>query len=234
MITVYQATDIGPRRDLNEDIVARLDDGTCIVADGMGGHAAGEVASALLVETVKVKLKDAGRIDEDALRRAVMLGNFAILRSIEENPARRGMGTTATMFHISDGEAVWAHVGDSRLYLLRDGDLRQITRDHSLVEDLVENGSITREEARVHPKRNVITRAVGMGDDLVVDTGRFYVFSGDILLLCTDGLNTFVPDEKIRELLIAPGRDDQATVLVRCALDAGSRDNISALVAVVG
>ena len=231
MTRVYQATDIGPRRELNEDAVAVIEGGTYIVADGMGGYAAGEVASHILVAAVRESLQTAERIDEFALRDAVHYANRSILTTVRNHPSYSGMGTTATLCHAGNGLAFWAHVGDSRLYHLHDGRLRQVTRDHSLVSDLVASGTITPEEAREHPKRNVITRAVGVEEYLDVDTGRFSVEAGDVLLLASDGLTTVIPDEEICRLLMRPPEgEDLAVKLVARALAEGSRDNISAIV----
>ena len=230
MIFAYSATDVGPKRAVNEDAVAVLDCNTYVVADGMGGYAAGEVASRILVDTVKSYLEHQEVFGEETLREAIRKGNDAIMDSVRENPAYAGMGTTATMFHIEGTEAVWAHVGDSRLYLLRNGRLSQITRDHSLVSDLVANGSITPEEAREHPKRNVITRAVGVSEEIIIDTGAFTIKSGDILLLSTDGLTSVLSDDEICGLIMnTPKETDMATLLVQKAIEAGSRDNISAV-----
>lgn len=231
MTKVYQATDIGPRRELNEDAVAVLENGTYIVADGMGGYAAGEVASHILVDGVKESLATAERVDEFALRDAVLHANRAILTTVRSHPSYSGMGTTATLCHVRESMAFWAHVGDSRLYHLHDGTFRQITHDHSLVSDLVASGTITPAEAREHPKRNVITRAVGVEEYLDVDIGRFCVEDGDALLLASDGLTTVVPDEELcRVLSHPPEGEDLAAKLVARALAEGSRDNISAIV----
>ena len=231
MAKVYLATDIGPRRELNEDIVADLGHETYVVADGMGGYAAGEVASRILAATIRDALAAESSFDEAVLKQAILRANDAILQTVRENPRYSGMGTTATIFHREGGEIVWAHVGDSRLYLLRNQTLSQISRDHSLVSDLVANGSITQEEARSHPKRNVITRAVGVETELDVDTGAFSTADGDILLLCTDGLTSVVPDEEICSMILAsPEGEDVAERLVRRAIEVGSHDNISAIV----
>ncbi len=231
MAKVYLATDIGPRRELNEDIVADLGHETYVVADGMGGYAAGEVASRILAATIRDALAAESSFDEAVLKQAILRANDAILQTVRENPRYSGMGTTATIFHREGGEIVWAHVGDSRLYLLRNQTLSQISRDHSLVSDLVANGSITQEEARSHPKRNVITRAVGVETELDVDTGAFSTADGDILLLCTDGLTSVVPDEEICSMILAsPEGEDVAKRLVRRAIEVGSHDNISAIV----
>ena len=231
MTCVYQATDIGVGRALNEDSVADLGHETYVIADGMGGYAAGEVASHILVETVRDILLTKGYFDERDLKEAILSANNAILQKVREQPSYSGMGTTATIFHRENDLFFWAHVGDSRLYLFRDHSLRQITRDHSLVSDLVENGSITLDEARLHPKRNVITRAVGVATDLIVDTGRFPAAERDVLLLCSDGLTSVLSDHVIYELLdTTQANNNVAERLINKAIEENSHDNISALV----
>ncbi len=234
MIQVYQATDVGRVRQGNEDSVVVFEPSVYVVADGMGGEAAGEVASHLLVDTVRQTLAGSRDIVEDSLRQAVLAANDVILTCVAETPAYQGMGTTATLLHIDEDErqACWAHVGDSRLYLLRDGAaLQRVTRDHSYVEDLVAQGSITEDEAKVHPRRNLLTRAVGVDRDLSVDTGRLALKGGDVLLLATDGLMKHVSDEEIAELLLAENANPAQTLIQR-ALDAGGSDNITAVVVV--
>lgn len=233
MIQVFEATDVGRVRSNNEDSLAMFEPATYVVADGMGGHVAGEVASHMLTDTVRRQLSGAASIGEDELRQAVLAGNQAILDCEAENPDYKGMGTTATLLHISGEEAVWAHVGDSRLYLLRGDSMQQITRDHSYVEDLVAEGTITAAEARVHPKRNLLTRAVGVAPVLFVDTGRFVLEPSDVLLLATDGLMKLVGDEEIVSVLQADSADP-ASELVQRALKAGGSDNITAIVVVYG
>lgn len=231
MTHVYQATDIGISRPINEDAVADLGNETYVIADGMGGYAAGEVASRILVETVRDILLPKVHYDETGLKEAILCANDAILQKVREHPSYSGMGTTATIVHRDNNMFFWAHVGDSRLYLMREHSLRQITRDHSLVSDLVENGSITLDEARLHPKRNVITRAVGVATDLVVDLGRFPAARNDVLLLCSDGLTSVLPDNTIYELLeTAQANDNVAERLINKALEKESHDNISSLV----
>lgn len=231
MAETFAYTDIGQHRPTNEDAACVLPQGAAIVADGMGGYAAGEVASSLLIETARRVLTETAQPwDEDVLRRAVTEANRAILSEAARTPSCEGMGTTATMVsYAGEQHAVWAHVGDSRLYLLRDGVLQQITRDHSLVEDLVESGTITKEEARNHPKKNVLTRAVGVDAALTVDTGHFALQAGDVLLLTTDGLTNMVAEETITRLL-AEHPDDPAQALGTAANTAGGRDNITAVV----
>ena len=235
MAESFAYTDVGRVRPTNEDSALCFAPGVAVVADGMGGRAAGEDASSLLVQTVREVLERAPRPwGEDALRQAVVLANERILAEAEKYPACEGMGTTATLVSYADaeetdGEAVWAHVGDSRMYLLRGGELRQITRDHSYVEGLVESGSITEAEARKHPRKNVLTRAVGVEPDVEVDTGRLALQKGDTLLLATDGLTNMVEDADIARILLEHPKDP-AYALGTAANDAGGRDNITAVV----
>ncbi len=231
MVKVYTATDVGRVREVNEDSFTVIAPETYVVADGMGGHAAGEVASRILVDTAK-ELLDRPEVfySELVLKKAVLRANDAILSQASEVPEYAGMGTTATLFHREGEQGIWAHVGDSRIYLLRGQELCQITRDHSLVEDLVENGSITREEARNHPRKNILTRAVGAEENLLVDTGSLRLQNGDRLLLCSDGLTNMVTDAQIQEILQDGHPMDKAAVLVQKALEAGGTDNITAIV----
>ena len=231
MVKVYTATDVGRVREVNEDSFTVIAPETYVVSDGMGGHAAGEVASRILVDTAK-ELLDRPEVfySELVLKKAVLRANDAILSQASEVPEYAGMGTTATLFHREGEQGIWAHVGDSRIYLLRGQELCQITRDHSLVEDLVENGSITREEARNHPRKNILTRAVGAEENLLVDTGSLRLQNGDRLLLCSDGLTNMVTDAQIQEILQDGHPMDKAAVLVQKALEAGGTDNITAIV----
>ena len=229
---VYKATDVGLVRKGNEDNLLVFDK-VYAVADGMGGEAAGEVASQLLVNTVQEKLAGRERIGEAELCEAVREANGAIRHYVAEHPGCEGMGTTATLLHIDEQErqACWAHVGDSRLYLLRCGAVavEQITRDHSYVEDLVREGTITPEEAKKHPQRNMLTRAVGVMENLAVDSGQLAVQDGDIFLLATDGLMKHVEDEAITRIL-REAVDNPAQALLDAALAAGGTDNITVVV----
>lgn len=230
MASCYACTDVGRVRPTNEDSALCFAPGVCLVADGMGGHAAGEVASALLVQTVQSYLEAEARPwGEESLRRAVRAANTAILAEASQFPACEGMGTTATVFSYADDKGVWAHVGDSRLYLFRRGTLLQMTRDHSYVEGLVENGSITQAEARIHPRKNVLTRAVGVEKEVEIDTGSFELMAGDTVLLSTDGLTNMVTDEEVASLL-SGSAEDPARALVDAANAAGGKDNITAVV----
>lgn len=231
MIQVYEATDVGLVRKGNEDSADVFEPANYVVADGMGGHVAGEVASRMLVNSVRQKLSGTAAIGEDALCEAILAGNRAILESEKDHPDYKGMGTTATVMHIEGREACWAHVGDSRLYLLRGGEMKQVTRDHSYVEELVAEGTITEAEAKVHPQRNFLTRAVGIQSELAVDSGHFSLEEQDILLLATDGLMKMVEDDEIRQVLESSSADP-AKELVTRALNAGGNDNVTVIVVV--
>ena len=228
---VYEETDVGRVRPTNEDSAAVFEPEVYVVADGMGGHAAGEVASHILVKSVQSDLSGRQDIGEEELCAAIRHANHEILATVAENPDCQGMGTTATLLHIGEGRAFWAHVGDSRLYLLRETRLSQITRDHSYVEDLVEHGEITEAEARNHPQKNMLTRAVGVEEELEVDSGCFEVTPGDILLLATDGLMNMVPEDRMIAIL-EQEQENPARALVDAALESGGRDNVTAVVVV--
>lgn len=226
---VYRATDVGLVRSGNEDALAIFPPECYMVADGMGGHVAGEVASGLLVRVVQEYLQGKTSLDANELRSAILVAHKEIQQVARNNAAYSGMGTTATIFHIEAGLLYWAHVGDSRLYLLRNGELVQVTRDHSYVEELVERGKLTESEARVHPQKNMLTRAVGMDGKLEVDGGQYSLEEGDTLLLATDGLMNMVPNEAICRIL-SEKTGDKAMRLVSEALAAGGRDNVTVIV----
>jgi protein phosphatase len=199
----------------------------------MGGHLAGEIASSIAVAITKEYVKQHKDGDyesfEAVLQTAVEAANSAIYEKAAENMNLSGMGTTVSMIFLDGGKVYWAHVGDSRIYLMRGGALRQITKDHSLVERLLDSGSITEEEARVHPRRNVLTRAVGVSKEIAVDTGAEEAKIGDRWLLCTDGLTNMVPDEKIKEIIIKESCDEALDALFAAALKSGGLDNITAV-----
>ena len=230
MAKVFQATHVGKIRRNNEDSLTVIEPQTFVVADGMGGAQAGEVASQLLVEVVKIVLAEIpAPWDEKILSRAILAANEKILDTARQNAEYRGMGTTATILSLNGAQGYFAHVGDSRLYLLRSGTLRQLTEDHSYVETLVRRGELTAEAARTHPMKNVLTQAVGAMDDIQVDAGNFPVQGGDIFLLCTDGLTNMVDDATIAKILQTA--ENPADVLIDAALAAGGRDNVTVIVA---
>lgn len=229
MIEVYTATDVGNVREVNEDSLACLPNNVFVVADGMGGHAAGEIASSALVSSAREYLRDRVDITAGTLAATIREANVKILHISGEREEYRGMGTTATMLHLTGAKGFWAHVGDSRLYLLRDDQLHQITRDHSYVEELVAAGSITPAEALHHPRKNLLTRAVGVMPELEVDTGILDLRAGDVFVLCSDGLTNMVADWDITQILRENLSDEPAQKLVAAALQAGGLDNVSAI-----
>jgi protein phosphatase len=233
-------TDVGRVRQGNEDaLFADEERGVFIVADGMGGHVAGEVASQIVTETVGPGVARA--IEEglqgDALeKRALELiaeANRAILHRAESEPEKRGMGTTLTLLAlVRDGTYLMSQVGDSRGYLFRDGELRQVTRDHTVVQQQVDRGALTPRQARDHPLSHILTRALGTETTVQADTYRDSVRAGDVFLLCSDGLTGMVTDERIAEILAGSGEDlvRAAEALIDAANHAGGLDNITALV----
>jgi serine/threonine protein phosphatase PrpC len=222
-------THAGRIRRTNEDTY-HANASLLVVADGMGGHAAGEVASGLAVAT----LTEQSNWDNPAetLRSGLIDANKRILQRSLSNPAYAGMGTTITAAHVSGRYLYYAHVGDSRLYLFRSGVLSRVTRDHSVVGELLRIGGLTESEARVHPQRNVLTRALGMESDIEIDGGKVEVFAGDRLLLCTDGLHDVVRNEDIARVL-AEVPDPRLAVaqLIHLANTLGGHDNITAVLA---
>lgn len=229
---VYAISDVGKIRPINEDsyYLPAGDERFCAVADGMGGHNAGEVASALAVETFAQVMRESGRGNGGAIHAAVNRANEAVFLESEKDDRKSGMGTTFTALSEEDGCVHIAHVGDSRAYLIRNGSIMRVTMDHTLVEEMVLQGLITVREARVHPKRNYITRALGTGRRVDIDLIQLEVRPGDVFLLCTDGLSNHVEE---REMLAVTQSDrsweDKLNELVRIALDNGGPDNITAM-----
>lgn len=233
MSKIFQATHVGKVRKNNEDSLIVIEPETFVTADGMGGQAAGEVASKILVDTVKDFLPLVPEPwSEEILSKSIRKANAKVLQAAHENKNYRGMGTTATILHIYKNRAYYAHIGDSRLYRVRNKILEQITEDHSYVETLVRRGELTPEQARVHPMKNILTQAVGADEDITIDTGNFRVDFDDIFMLCTDGLTNMVTDEDILKILLESS--NPADDLVQAALDGGGHDNISVIVVKVG
>ena len=248
-ITIAAATDIGKVRSHNEDAYQALGgeksppgvDAVLLVADGMGGHAAGEVASGMTVTGVTELLVSEGQESAqlDGPDYGVFLGgvlqrvNSNVLEAAQD-PAKKGMGTTCTLAVIKKGKVFLAHIGDSRAYLLRDGTLHQVTTDHSWVEEAVSQGLLSREEARVHPNRNVITRAIGIKSQAEIDNKIIALEDGDLLLLCSDGLTSMVPDEEIEEILKTRDLAHTCKALIDAANNYGGHDNTTVVVAAVG
>lgn len=231
-VTSASITETGKVREINEDAV--LETGSLFaVADGMGGHQAGEVASALALSSVGQYVEDnLGVIPGEKLVEKAMSGaNAAVHQKSESGAGYRDMGTTLTLLYREGDTAYIGHVGDSRAYLYRDGVMRQLTSDHSLVAKLVAEGEITPQEARVHPQRNVILKALGLEARLEADVISVKIQQGDVFLLATDGLTSMVTDDGISRVLAEQaGPVDAARRLVEMALDAGGTDNVSVVI----
>jgi protein phosphatase len=225
------ATDVGRVRSNNQDssLVALP---LFAVADGMGGHAAGEVASRLALDTLRNSVADQSL---ESLVAGVKLANTRVFEMSHTDPSMRGMGTTlcAVALVIIDGHERLAvvNVGDSRVYVLQDGAFIQVSEDHSLVESMVRQGTITPEQAKVHPQRNILTRALGIDGEVGVDSWEVAPFSGDRYLLCSDGLFNEVTDDRIAEILTeTEDPQEAAEILVRMANEGGGRDNITVVI----
>ena len=239
-LDIYGASDIGCVRELNEDSFCiygfeqAKPNGFCILSDGMGGCNAGEVASQKTIQFMADELIDAmsGEIQSmpKNINQAVRTTNEKVYKMAVENQSQFGMGATMVATVIMEDEAYIANVGDSRAYAYRNHNLLQITKDHSVVEEMVANGSITREEARNHPQRNIITRAMGTDAVTEPDIFEYDFFTGDCLLLCSDGLSGLVEDSEI-QYMIEKELDSKETVtrLIELAKERGGNDNITVI-----
>ena len=226
--TFGSRTDVGCVRDHNEDSLV-VAPPLFAVADGMGGHAAGEVASEIAVNVLaELAPKD---LDGAALEHAVEEANHEIIRAARDGRGREGMGTTLTACMLENERLIIAQVGDSRAYLLHHGKLQQLTRDHSLMADMIEAGQLTPEEARHHPQRSVITRALGSDPNTRPDMYEINVETGDRLLVCSDGLSSMIEDEQIEAVMRrVPDPQRCASQLVNEAIAAGGHDNVTVIV----
>ncbi len=237
MLKTFSITNIGRKRKLNQDFVYTSEQpvGTLpnlfVVADGMGGHNAGDYASKITVETmVERAAESGGENPEEILGEAIIAANALVWETAGRLPEMEGMGTTVVAAVCAEGRLHVANVGDSRLYVANGKEIRQITRDHSWVEEMVRRGGIERAEARNHPDKNIITRAVGAEDTVKVDFFTVDLREGDLILMCTDGLTNMLEDEEIR-MILDGARDvvEGAQELVRAANEHGGRDNISVI-----
>lgn len=230
----YCVTDIGVKRNMNQDFVYASEQpvgnlpNLFIVADGMGGHNAGDLASRSTVETMVDYIESAGEKSPiPLLEAAILAANRKVMEKSQSDKSLEGMGTTVVAATVVEDCLYVANVGDSRLYVL-DDQIQQITRDHSLVEEMVRAGQIGRDEARNHPEKNIITRAVGMKNKLRIDFFDVALYAGDKFLLCTDGLTNMVEDEDILELVQKEtSLEAAAHRLVAMANRNGGKDNIS-------
>ena len=232
----YSATDVGRKRKINQDSIFASDrpvgnlPNLYIVADGMGGHNAGDFASRYVVNAVREFIaKSREKNPVKLLSEAVRLANSGILKEADEHEEMYGMGTTIVAATVVDQYVYIANVGDSRLYLY-DGELSQVTKDHSLVEEMVRLGEITEEDARVHPDRHIITRAVGAAPELNVDIFDFQLPPDATILMCSDGLTDMVADDEIRRILSrSEGLEEKVKLLLDAANGNGGKDNIAVL-----
>jgi PPM family protein phosphatase len=234
-------TDIGRKRSQNQDSVTiHPEIGLFVVADGMGGHRGGEVASGLAVKTIPELVLQGAQAPEwsprSVLTEAIRQANRIVYSASSEQPKLSGMGTTVTALLFKDNKLTVGHVGDSRCYFFRPGAIWQATRDHSFVEEKVRAGLITRDEARTDRQRNVITRSVGISPDVNVEIYEMNVKVGDVFVICSDGLSGMIQEPKMLEivqsqLFDAPSRDHKKTVetLIEAANSAGGDDNITAV-----
>lgn len=238
-ISFYGRTDMGLVRPNNEDALLADDQAKfCLVADGMGGAAAGETASQIFVQTTgEIFNKQLVTSSQDALERvqnSFLSANDRILEHVEAVPQHQGMGCTAEILAFWEDTFVVGHIGDSRTYRLRGHHLKQLTKDHSLVQDQLDQGIITLEQARSHAMRNVILRAVGVRPSLEVDTLQGSVSAGDLFMLCSDGLTDMVEDQVIASVLaLEASMPEKVEQLVTLAKQAGGKDNITVLLALV-
>ena len=219
-------TDTGRQRRDNEDS-AFARPPVFVVADGMGGAQAGEVASRIAIEAFEHGLSGDGS-PEERLAMRVREANHQIYERAKADRGRAGMGTTLTAAYVDEAHVAIAHVGDSRAYLFRDGKLQRLTQDHSLVDELVRRGKLTEEQAAEHPQRSIITRALGPEPDVEVDTWTYPGRSGDVILLCSDGLTSMISEDRVRAILEShENLDGAAEALINEANQAGGRDNIT-------
>lgn len=241
-------TDIGRKRQRNEDSYLLNDElKLYVVADGMGGHVGGEFASKIAVSTVEEVIKGVDReksgvqnntfldapplLDDkgyqDRLRDSITHAGVMIAQKAMEEPELRGMGTTATLIHFVGSKAYIAHVGDSRAYCVRNGKITQVTEDHSLVHEQLKSGLITEEEAKHHQLKNIITRSVGVQEEVETDTIVWKVHADDTYLLCSDGLSNMVSDDELQEIINGTDTEHASRAMVELANERGGDDNIT-------
>lgn len=236
----FSRTDVGQKRTMNQDSVYEsiYRVGTLpnlfLVADGMGGHAAGDFASKETVETIERHILESKETEVmQILGEAIDKANTVIREKASENPELLGMGTTIVAATICNGELTVANVGDSRLYIISMGEkpaIRQITVDHSLVEEMILSGSLDRKDARNHPDKNIITRAIGAMDFIDIDFFNVELQDGDLILMCSDGLSNMVEDEEMLEIIASEGTlAERGEMLISRANENGGRDNITVL-----
>ena len=240
-LVIYGLTDEGLVRDHNEDYISwSPETGLAILADGMGGHNAGEVASELAVssitdaleEVLSPDIKDTCDMDfKEVVHEAVVYANDEINLHAKTHPECNGMGTTIVMSLFYDNSVILASVGDSRIYRFRKGELKQVTTDHSLVQEMIDNGYMSEDEALNSTNRNLITRALGIAEEVKVDVSQHDIEKEDIYLLCSDGLSDMISDEQIFSSLVKTRQDLErgAEELITLAKEHGGHDNVSVI-----
>ena len=237
LLETYSATDIGRKRQLNQDYVFSSAKplgnmpNLFIVADGMGGHNAGDYASKCTTETVVSEIQNSFEKNPTIIiKKAIKTANAKIRKEASEHENLFGMGTTLVTATIIGKYLQVSNIGDSRLYLLNKDGLRQITEDHSLVEEMIRLGGLGREDARLHPDKNIITRAIGAKDEVEADFFTEELETGDIVLMCSDGLTNMLEDKEIEAILLNPEKEEliqKGDALIKAANENGGKDNIA-------
>ena len=234
----FSKTDIGMIREVNQDYVFVSDTpignlpNLLVVADGMGGHRAGEFASKFVVETVKQALAESQADHPEAMmREAIMSANHQLIETAKNDPQLEGMGTTLVVATVMEHTLYFANIGDSRLYILNE-EIKQLSKDHSYVQEMVRLGGIHPEEAKYHPDKNIITRAIGAKEKVQIDFFEYRLRKGDTILMCTDGLSNMVEDQEMHRIVMG-SRDVVEAVerLIEKANKSGGNDNIGVVVA---
>ena len=224
---------IGLVRKRNEDRF-HIEAPFYIVTDGMGGYKGGEIASTLAADEIAAHLRHVPEPGTAALKAAIEAANHAVVERVQAEPELKGMGTTAVVAYIVEDTLYWANVGDSRLYVFSDQALHQVTTDHSMVQSLYEEGKLEAGDLLEHPQRNILTRAVGVADDLEVDTGTYAVKPGDRLLLCSDGLTGYVAPDVIEDAFRQEPSDERLLEdLIKLVYAKGARDNVTIVVGTI-
>ena len=232
----YGESKIGLVRKVNEDsFYISHERNVLAVADGMGGYVGGEIASKTAVEAIAYYFKNFNYAAPVQLEKAIQYANSSIISKTLIDPSLKGMGTTVSMVTLARHMAFWGHVGDSRIYLYREGAFSQISVDHTIVQVLLDKGKITEEEALNHPQRHVLTRAVGVDSNLIVDTGAFEVQPNDRILICSDGLTTFIGRPELCDAIGDYGRTEREIIndLFDQVYANGAKDNVTAILTTI-
>lgn len=233
----FSITDVGQKRNMNQDYVYTSEKpvgklpNLFVVADGMGGHNAGDFASKYTVQQLVTSIESNPETNPiKIMRQSIEAANKELITKSYENSELTGMGTTLVAATVVDDYIYVANIGDSRLYIINNG-IKQITKDHSLVEEMIRLGEIDREDARNHPDKNIITRAIGAGEEIAVDFFEMKLEQGDTILMCSDGLTNMIEDEEIREIIESQKTPEQkAEKLVQIANKNGGKDNIAVII----